>query len=95
MEGMWQAKSWCPQQYRKTAGGLNTQPFQRNDMAQHQATVGPQTSAFLQERGAEIEKLILNPRKWKSWGTPFPAGLESWRNLILENPPVSVCGVGE
>lgn len=49
MEGMWQAKSWCPQQYRKTAGGLNTQPFQRNDMAQHQATVGPQTSAFLQE----------------------------------------------
>lgn len=26
---MWQAKSCCPQQYRKTAHGLNTQPFQR------------------------------------------------------------------
>lgn len=47
-EGMWQSKSccWCHQQYKKTAHDLNTQPFQRKHMGQHQAIVGPQASCL-------------------------------------------------
>lgn len=60
----------CPQQCKKMAHDLNTQPFKRKDTAGHQATVGPQPRGICWDK-KQNRKAFSEPSKVQKLGTPF------------------------